>query len=117
MSSPFQYFADLASEIAAIPADSIVSRTLHNAANLKIVLFGFAAGQELSEHTATRPALLHFLRGEAVVTLGGETLAAKAGTFVAMPARLPHSVSAKTEVVMLLLMLAPERAGNDDARL
>ena len=63
------------------------------------------AGQELSEHTASLPAVMHFLSGEADVTLGAEKMAAAAGTWIHMPAGMPHSISAKTPVVMLLLLL------------
>lgn len=113
MHSAYQYYADLAAELTEIQADSIVSRTLHSAPNLKVILFGFAAGQELSEHTSARPAILHFVRGEATVTLGDETFAARPGSFAVMPPRLRHSITAQTEVVMLLLMLAPGEKGAD----
>jgi quercetin dioxygenase-like cupin family protein len=110
MTTPYQYFANLASELPEIPVDSIVSRTLHNTRNLKVILFGFAAGQELSEHTAARPAILHFLRGEALLTLGGDPQTASAGSLVYLPPRLLHSLLAKTEVIMLLLMLATDES-------
>jgi quercetin dioxygenase-like cupin family protein len=106
MNTSYLFLANLDQQLPAIAPDSIVSRTLVNTPEVKVILFGFAAGQELSEHTAARPALLHFLRGEARLVLGGEPFTAKAGTFVHMPARLPHSVYADTEVVMLLLMVA-----------
>ncbi len=107
MSPAFTVFQDIAQEVSVIPADSIISRTLHSSPELKVILFGFAPGQELSEHTAARPAILHFLRGEARVTLETETFKARPGTFIQMAARLPHSVHAESEVVMLLLLLAP----------
>jgi len=87
------------------PADGIISRTIYNDEQLKAVAFGFGAGQELSEHTASRPAIMHFLSGEADVTLGREPLAATAGTWVHMPAGLSHSIVAKMPTVMLLLLL------------
>ena len=34
-------------------ANGIVSRTLMRAPNVRVVLFGFAEGQELTEHTST----------------------------------------------------------------
>jgi quercetin dioxygenase-like cupin family protein len=108
MNTPYRYFVNLEQEISEIPPDSIVSRTLVNTPEVKVILFGFAAGQELSEHTAARPALLHFLRGQAKLTLGSDSYHAKQGTFVQMPARLPHSVLADTEVVMLLIMVASD---------
>jgi quercetin dioxygenase-like cupin family protein len=95
---------NLSNEVA-IPEDGTISRTLYQDDGLKVVLFGFAAGQELSEHTAAVPALLHFLEGAAHVTLGSEVVAAQPNTWVQMPARLPHSIRAETPVKMLLLLL------------
>ncbi len=50
-------------------------------------------------------AILHFLSGEAKLTLGDDLVDAKPGTWAHMPAGLPHSIQAKTPVVMLLLLL------------
>jgi hypothetical protein len=55
------HISDLARE-AQPPAKGILSRTLYNDDRLKAVLFGFAQGEELSEHTASMPAVLHSLR-------------------------------------------------------
>ncbi|HEX6385681.1 MAG TPA: cupin domain-containing protein [Anaerolineae bacterium] len=99
------YTPDLMALIPEIAADSIISRTLYGDERLKVVLFGFAAGQELSEHTSAHPAILHFLSGEAAVMLGDESKPAGPGTWIHMPPRLPHSIEAQTPVVMLLLML------------
>lgn len=87
------------------PADGIMSRTIYQDDRLKAVLFGFGAGQELSEHTASKPAIMHFLSGEAAVTLGGQPLAARAGTWVHMPAGLLHSITARAPTIMLLVIL------------
>ena len=62
-------------------------------------------GEELSEHTASMPAVLHILQGEAKLTLGDDTLDARPGTWVHMPKGLRHSIQANTPVVMLLLLL------------
>lgn len=99
------YVEDLSSLAPEVPDDSILSRTFLREGGLKAILFSFAAGQELSEHTSAHPAILHFLSGTADLTLGTEEKTAEPGTWVHMPARLPHSVVAKTPVVMLLLML------------
>ena len=63
MSPPYTFIADLTRE-AKPPTDGILSRTLYDDEGLKAVLFGFGAGQELSEHTSTMPAILQFLAGE-----------------------------------------------------
>jgi len=92
------------------PDKGILSRTLFNDDRLKVVVFGFGQGEELSEHTASMPAVLHFLRGEAKLTLGDDTVEAKPGTWVHMPSGLRHSIQAKTPVVMLLLLMKPPAA-------
>jgi quercetin dioxygenase-like cupin family protein len=104
----YTYLADLAAELASIPPDSIVSRTLYSDPALKVILFGFAAGQELSEHTSARRAMLHFLDGAARLRLGEDEFTAQAGAFVIMPPHLPHSITAQEETRMLLIMV--ERA-------
>ena len=72
MTSPYAFIADLEQQIPEIPTDSIVSRTIHNDDGVNVILFGFAAGQELSEHTAAMPAMLYFVQGEADLTLGDD---------------------------------------------
>jgi quercetin dioxygenase-like cupin family protein len=102
---PYFMIDDLASQLPEIPPDSIVSRTFFSDNQTKVILFGFAAGQELSEHTASKPAILHFLSGEAQLTLGKDSYAARPGTWVHMPAQLPHSILARTPVTMLLMLV------------
>ncbi len=104
----YTFFEELAGQLPPVPPDSIVSRTIYDDERVKVVLFGFAPGQELSEHTASMPALLHILSGAARLTLGEDVLEAGAGAWVHMPARLPHSLLAKTPVTMLLLLLRGE---------
>jgi quercetin dioxygenase-like cupin family protein len=96
---------DIQALVADIAAESIVSRTVYKDDGLRVILFGFAPGETLSEHTSSYPAVLHFLEGEAAVTLGEEAIAAGPGTWVHMPAHLPHSIEALTAVKMLLLMI------------
>lgn len=104
MESLYHYVADISAAIPTITEDSIVSRTIYSDKQTKVILFGFAPGQELSEHTSAREAMLYFVQGEAEITLGKDAMHAQAGTFVHMPPRLPHSILAKNEVRMLLIM-------------
>jgi quercetin dioxygenase-like cupin family protein len=108
MTTTYTHFIDLAKEVQP-PDKGILSRTLFSDDRLKAVLFGFAQGEELSEHTASMPAVLHFIQGEAKLTLGDDTLEARPGTWVHMPAGLRHSIQAKSPVVMLLLLLKEAR--------
>ena len=97
---------DLAKEVKP-PEDGVLTRTLFNDDHVKAVIFGFGQGEELSEHTASKPAILHFIQGEATLTLGDDTVEAQAGTWIHMAPKLKHSVQTKTPVVMLFL--APNR--------
>jgi quercetin dioxygenase-like cupin family protein len=101
---PFQFSPDLIQEVE-IPKDGITSRALYSDAGTRVVVFGFDEGQELSEHTAAVPAILHILSGEAVIGLGSEERTAGPGSWAFMEANLPHSIVAKTRVVMLLTLL------------
>lgn len=103
MTQPYSLVNDLMD--AAPPEKGILSRTLHGDDQVKVVLFHFAAGEELSEHTASVPAVLHFLSGKARVTLGETAVDAGPGTWVHMAAHLTHGIQARTPVVMLLTML------------
>ena len=102
--TPYTHVGDLAKE-AQPPDKGILSRTLYTDDRLKTVLFGFAQGEELSEHTASMPAVIHFLQGEAKLTLGDDVIDAKPGTWVHMPTGQRHAIQARTPVVMLLLLL------------
>jgi len=95
---------DLANAIK-IPEKGILTVTLHQDEHTKLVLFGFAQGQELSEHTAGVPALIQQIKGDAQWKLGEEIIEAKPGTLAHMPANLPHSITATTSCVMLLTLL------------
>ena len=104
MTTPYTHFSDLAKDVQP-PDKGILSRTLYNDDRLKAVVFGFGQGEELSEHTASTPAVLHFLQGEAKLTPGDDRHEAMAGAWVHVPAGLRHGIQATTPVVMLLLLV------------
>jgi quercetin dioxygenase-like cupin family protein len=97
-------YPDLAAE-APIPARGILSQTLWNEGGVELVVFAFAAGEQLSAHTSARPAIIHVLAGSASVTLGPDTHQAGPGFWARMPARVEHAIVATTPVVMALYLL------------
>ena len=107
--APYAFHPDLAALVGEIQPDSIVSRQVHADDLVKITLFGFAAGQELSEHTASKPAILHVLAGEGTFGLGDQRFEVVPGSFVHMPPNLPHTVTARTALVLLLTMIKGTR--------
>lgn len=88
-----------------IPKDGTLSRTIRRDNQVKVVLFGFSGGQELSQHTAAVPAMIEIVQGEVRLTLDGEEKELSAGSWIFMEANVPHAVYAKTDAVMLLTML------------
>lgn len=88
-------------------ANGIVSRTLLRTANARVVLFGFAAGQELTEHTSTQHALVQVLSGECDFSVSGKSHRLKAGELLYMPPHAPHAVQATQQFSMLLTLFKP----------
>ena len=95
-----------------IPEKGILSHTLYNDENLKIILFGFAPGQELTAHTAPMPATIMFLEGQASVTLGSETKEIPEGALIHMPPKLTHAIVANSPLRMLLYLHKSARDQN-----
>jgi len=104
----YQFLADLESE-AVIPQAGILSRVLKKDDSVNVTLFGMAAGEEISSHSAPTPAILYFLTGEATVQLGDDSMDARAGSFIFMPPMLPHAIAAKSPVKMLLVQIKSGR--------
>ena len=104
MTAPFHVEPDPAGFLE-VPVAGTLSRTLHQDDDLKVVVFGFAEGEELSEHTASRPAVIQVLSGELALTLDGESVRVGAGAWVHMSAGLRHAVRALTPAVMLLTLV------------
>ena len=88
-------------------ANGIVSRTLLRTPTTRVVLFGFAEGQELSEHTSTAQAVIQILSGRCEFSLDGEPHSLKAGDLLHMPPSTPHAVKATEKFSMLLTLLRP----------
>jgi quercetin dioxygenase-like cupin family protein len=96
-------------------ANGIVSRTLLRTDNTRTVLFGFAKGQELTEHTSTQHALIQILSGECEFFIAGDLQNLKAGDFLYLPPNLPHAVRATTQFSMLLTLAKPAVAEKGEA--
>ncbi len=95
---------DLAAEVE-IPQDGTLSRVLYKDDQIRLVAFGFDAGQELTDHTAAVAAIVEVVSGQLRVGLGDEFVELAPGSWVHMPANLKHSVFAIEPSVMLLTLL------------
>ena len=104
------HVADLAALIEVAP-DSTVSRTVLKAQGVRVVLFSFDAGQELTEHTAAVPVLVQVLDGQIRVGVAGLYVELEPGGVVHIAARAPHEILARTPARMALTMLDPRVTG------
>lgn len=103
--TPYKKIDTVALPMTDIAVDSIVSRTIVAEPALRVVLFGFAPGQELTEHKTPMAATIQILAGEGTLVLGDEPLSAQPGDLFYMHPNLPHSVKAETALTMLLTMV------------
>ncbi len=97
---------DLASMVEVQP-ESTVSRTVMRAEGMKMVLFAFDTGQELTEHTAAVPVLLQLVEGHMTVTADGRTADLVPGGAIHLGTRLPHALTALAPSKLALVMLDP----------
>lgn len=100
----YGYIADLRAEVA-VPVGGILSRTIHEDERVSLVVFAFDAGQELSEHTSAKAAIIEILDGTAAVVLDGEAREVGPGAWIAMPPGMRHAIRATTPLVLALTLL------------
>lgn len=88
----------------------IVSRAVLTTRGLRITLFHFAAGQELSEHTSKSRALVQILTGTCKFSVGPTVHTLKPGDVLHLPPGELHAVNAP-EAFSMLLTQVTETAG------
>jgi quercetin dioxygenase-like cupin family protein len=84
---------------------AVVSRTIAEKPVGTVTVFAFDEGQGLSEHTAPYDAIVHIIDGEAEIKISENSVSAKAGEIVVMPANEPHSLKAVKKFKMILIMI------------
>jgi quercetin dioxygenase-like cupin family protein len=97
---------DIATEVD-IQSGAVVSKVIHRDQHVNVTVFGFDAGQELTEHRAARAAVVQVVSGRLRFTADDEELDAGPGFWLHMPAETPHSLVASEPTIMLLTLLRP----------
>ncbi len=90
-----------------IQSGAVVSKVMHRQDGLEVTVFGFDAREGLTEHTASRAALVQVLTGRLRFTVDGEEVNAGPGAWISMTPGTPHSLVAEEPTVMLLTLLPP----------
>lgn len=102
--SAFTALADV-TELVQVQPGATVSRTVLRAAGVRVVMFAFDVGQELTEHTAAMPVLLQVLEGRLGITADGRTEELLPGGLMHLDTRVPHAVFAHEPSLLVLTML------------
>lgn len=95
-------------DAAQVAPSGIVSRTVLQSPEARVVLFTFAEGQELTAHTSRRRALVQILDGVCDFFFAGQWQRLGAGTFLHLPPDHPHAVRAAAGPFSMLLTLGAE---------
>ena len=88
-----------------IQAGAVVSRVIFHDERTEVTVFGFDVGEGLSEHQASRAAIVQVLKGRLEFIAEGEQLDAGPGFWLHMDPGTPHSLSAREPTIMLLTLI------------
>lgn len=97
---------DIATQVVIQPG-AVVSKMIHHDGGLNVTVFGFDAGQELTEHRAARAAVVQVITGRLLFTVDGHELDARPGFWLHMAPEAPHSLVATEPTIMLLTLSGP----------
>lgn len=98
---------DVVAATVTIQAGAVVSKVIYRDESVNVTVFGFDAGEELTEHRTGRPAVVQVLAGRLRFTANGEDLDAGPGFWLHMASGTPHSLVATEPTVMLLTLFRP----------
>lgn len=105
-SSSYRAIPDIAAAVE-VQAGAVVSKVVFRDDNVNVTVFGLDAGEELTEHSAGRPAVVQVLSGRLRFTVDGDELDAGPGFWLHMAAGASHSLVASEPTVMLLTLHRP----------
>lgn len=97
---------DLAAQVA-VQAGAVVSKVVYRDADLDVTVFAFDTGEGLTEHSATRPAVIQVLTGRLRLTVDGEDVDLRPGGWVHMDPGAAHALLAEEPTVLVLTLLRP----------
>lgn len=93
------------SAAVAIQAGAVVSKVVHRGDGLDVTVFGFDAGEGLTEHIAARGAIVQILSGRMRFVVDDDTYDAGPGWWLHMAPGATHALEATEPTVMLLTLL------------
>lgn len=104
MTDQYTFYPNLADEATSVKR-GIHSQTVSKGEGVEVVLFTLAPGEELSEHTSARAAIVHALRGTGQLTVAGDAYALSPGAWLRMVAGTAHAIVAESALTFALYLL------------
>lgn len=95
---------DLRGEVD-VPRNGTLSRVMHQDDRMRLVLFAFDAGQELTEHRSASAAIVQVVSGRLKFTASGESHDLQTGGWLYMAPGEDHALEAIEPTLMLLTLL------------
>jgi len=89
-----------------IPNEGILSKVLYKDDRVRLVGFAFDVGQELTEHTASKPIIVQVVTGRVEFVVGEEATEMDSTAWTYLEASVPHSVRALEPARLLLTLLS-----------
>ena len=89
----------------AYQSGQVVSRTLAQNEHVRVTLFSFDKGEEISTHESGGDAMVTCLDGVGRITIDGVEHILHEGESIVMPARHPHAVYGQEQFKMLLVVV------------
>jgi quercetin dioxygenase-like cupin family protein len=90
-----------------IQPGAVVSKVIYRDDDLNVTVFGFDAGEGLTEHQASRAAIVQVVSGQLRFIVDGEELDLLPSSWLHLPPGTPHALAAVEPTVMLLTLLRP----------
>ena len=97
----------VAAVAAVARADRPATATVHDSADVRLVVFRIEPGQQVATHTNASTVVLTVLEGSGLVTGADGERAVGAGDVIAFEPREPHGMRATDQRFMLIAAIAP----------
>jgi quercetin dioxygenase-like cupin family protein len=97
-------FQSPASDLMIQPG-AVVSKVIYRDGRLDVTVFGFDAGEGLTEHQSSSEAVVQVLSGQLHFVVDGDAVELTPGSWLHMDPGAPHSLTATVPTMMLLTLL------------
>lgn len=91
--------------LTQVAENSTISKNFFKSDTFRAMSFSFAAGEELSDHSSKKQAVLHVLSGTGVFETETEKIDLHTHVWIHIPAELTHRVKAASDLHFLLYLI------------